>query len=88
MAGWRDYAAVGRVPDRHMRLDVGLVHHPPQEVCRAVGGVADEPLGFYTEAIFDTIDHRLSRPDFRRSVGRRCLDIHDDAGVGVYQIVR
>ena len=53
----------------------------------AVGGVADQTIGLHAEALLDPLDHRLGRFDLLRSMRWRGLDVHDDPGLQIDQVV-
>ena len=79
--------ATGVVEDGHMRRDVLLLDHPVEHRRHAVGGVADEALGSEAEAFCDPLDHRLGRFDLLCPMRGRRLDVHDDPGLQIDEVV-
>jgi len=70
-----------------MRLDTLFYDHPGQELGRAVSGISDQFFCGFREVFLDAFDPGLRRPDFLSAMCRGRLDIHDNAGLGIHQVV-
>ncbi|MNG09713.1 hypothetical protein D3C84_931430 [compost metagenome] len=71
-----------------MRLDVFFLHHPGQHRRGTVSGVANQAFRLDVELRFDPIDHGLGALDLGRAMSRCGFHIHDDAVLGIDQIIR
>jgi len=70
-----------------VRFDLLFIDHPAQHFRSAIGGVANQSSRRKIEALFDPVDHRLGRIYFVTPVRRCGLDIDDDPGLYVDQVV-
>src|SRR6266567_17137 len=75
------------VDHRDVRRYLCLVDQPVEVGSGTVGGVAREPFGLDGEALLGAFDHGLGRANFGLADGARRLDVHDDAGLHVNQII-
>ena len=74
------------VPHRNVRRDA-LIPEPLQQLCRAIGGIACEPLRLEIEAALDTIHHGLGDGHVVAAIGARAISVEDDPELVVYEIV-
>ena len=74
------------VPHRNVRRDA-LIPEPLQQLCRAIGGIACEPLRLEIEAALDTIHHGLGDGHLVAAIGARAISVEDDPELVVYEIV-
>ena len=70
-----------------MRFDLLLIDQPGKHSRRPVAGVTNQTFRLNVELVLDPIYHRLRRFYFCRSIGSGRLNIDDDAGLEVDQIV-
>jgi hypothetical protein len=68
----------GLILDGHVRDDAPIPQ-PLEELCRAIGGIACEPLRRQAEAVLDALDHGLGDGDLVGTVGARALGVENDA---------
>jgi len=70
-----------------VRCDALVLDHPAQHRSGAIGGVADQAAWLETETLLDAVDHRSRRVDLLRSVRGRGLDVDDDPGLQIDEVV-
>jgi hypothetical protein len=75
------------VEHRNLRLDRALVDQPPQHLGCPVGTVGGQALGTEPEAIFGALNHCACCTDLGLPDSSRRLDIDDDRGLQVDQVV-
>src|SRR5262249_36564724 len=70
-----------------MRRDLRFVDQPVEVGARTVGRIASKPLGLDVKALLGALDHSPGRAHLGLADGARRLDVHDDAGLHVNQII-
>ena len=79
--------AIGSLPNRDVRLDVLFVDDRIQQRCRPVSGVARAASASSESARSNAVDHRLGRFNFVSLMRRRGLNVNDDPGLQIDQVV-
>ena len=70
-----------------MWFDLLLVHQPVQHLGATVSGITDHVCGLQIKSLLDPIDHSLGRIALFGAVRGGPLNVDDDAGVDVDQII-